>query len=274
MTLSTVSVFTTALGLQSPWQVKHVELYTAKHRIDFDIQCNSKRLSCPHFGYEAQGVYDRISKSWRHLDFFQYEAWLHADVPRVAFTDQALGELEPKARRSMTLAIRTHHEQWSQRHMQAMYVLERTHLKAARVWRMKIALNKVYEAAAQAQSEGLAKSGLKQFISWASRSRLEPFKRLANTLKTLWDGVVALMLQARTIAFVGGYDWVVAAGQASGSWVQKYRELHCHCLSEHVQTSPFSQRIRLRLQNHSARDSSCGASDVKFHSKRHRAHGW
>ena len=27
---------------------------------------------------------DRLRRSWRHLDFFQFEAWLHADVPRVA----------------------------------------------------------------------------------------------------------------------------------------------------------------------------------------------
>jgi hypothetical protein len=31
-------------------------------------------------------VHDRLSRSWWHLDFFQYEAWLHADVPRVAYT--------------------------------------------------------------------------------------------------------------------------------------------------------------------------------------------
>lgn len=31
---------------------------------------------------------------------------------------------------------------------------------------------------------------------------LEPFKRLANTLKKHWDGVVAGMLQARTNAYV------------------------------------------------------------------------
>jgi transposase len=29
-------------------------------------------------------VHDRLRRSWRHLDFFQFEAWLHADVPRVA----------------------------------------------------------------------------------------------------------------------------------------------------------------------------------------------
>ncbi len=33
-----------------------------------------------------QPVYDRVRRSWRHLDFFQFEAWLHAQVPRVGCT--------------------------------------------------------------------------------------------------------------------------------------------------------------------------------------------
>lgn len=383
MSLSTETLFTAALGLQAPWQVTQVELSTANKRIDFSVGCGAKRLSCPHCGQVDQGIHDRLSKSWRHLDFFQYEAWLHAEVPRVACTacgkttmvpvpwaregsgftllfealalslckelpvaqaakqlrvqghrlwrrighyvnaarteddmstvrhigidetstkkgqnyitvvhdlqakrllfatpgrdhqtvldfaqdlkdhggspeqiehvcmdmsaaflkgakqampqaaicydrfhvaalagqamdevrsaefkadakavSQALGELEPKTRRSLTWAMRTHHERWSPRHMQAMYALQRTHLKAARAWRMKNALRQVYEAAAQAQSDEVAQTGLKQWISWASRSRLEPFKRLAKTLQTHWDGVVAGMLQARTNAYV------------------------------------------------------------------------
>jgi transposase len=115
---------------------------------------------------------------------------------------QALGDLEPKTRRLLTWAMRTHHERWSQRHMQAMYALQRTRLLAARAWRMKTALRKVYEAAAQAQSSEVAKTGLKQWISWAQRSRLEPFKRLAKTLLNHWDGVIAGMLQSRTNAYV------------------------------------------------------------------------
>lgn len=78
---------------------------------------------------------------------------------------QALGDLEPKTRRSLTWAMRTHHERWSQRHMQALAALQRTHLKAARAWRMKTALRQVYEAAAQAQSSEVTKAGLKQWIS-------------------------------------------------------------------------------------------------------------
>jgi transposase len=115
---------------------------------------------------------------------------------------QALGDLEPKTRRSLTWAMRTHHERWSQGHMQAMHALQRTRLLAARAWRMKTALRQVYEAAAQAQSPEVAKAGLKQWISWAQRSRLEPFKRLAKTLSNHWDGVIAGMLQSRTNAYV------------------------------------------------------------------------
>lgn len=29
-------------------------------------------------------MHDRVRRQWRHLDFFQFEAWLHADIPRVA----------------------------------------------------------------------------------------------------------------------------------------------------------------------------------------------
>ena len=78
------ALFTTALGLQPPWEVEQVALDTAGRRIDFEVRCTAKRLACPHCGLHNQGIHDRLRRSWRHLDFFQYEAWLHADVPRVA----------------------------------------------------------------------------------------------------------------------------------------------------------------------------------------------
>jgi transposase len=383
MNISTEALFTSALGLQAPWRVSKVELSTARHRIDFEVVCDAQRLSCPHCAQPSQPIHDRLSRRWRHLDFFQYEAWLHADVPRVSCTacgkttqtevpwaregsgftllfealalslckelpvaqaasqlrvqgqrlwrrirhyvtlaraqddmsqvrhigidetsvkkgqhyitvvhdlqakrllfatpgrdhqtvldfardlqahggraehieqvcmdmsaaylkgvsealpeaavcydrfhvaalagramdevrsaefktqaravSEALGELEPKARRSLAWAMRTHHERWSRRHMQAMHALQRSHLKSARAWRLKVALRQVYEAAAQSQSAEVATEGLRRWVSWARRSRLEPFKRLAKTLTTHWQGVIAGMLKARTNAFV------------------------------------------------------------------------
>jgi transposase len=72
------------LGLKSPWVVAKVELDTDRRRIDFDVVCEAKQLPCPACGVNGQGIHDRVRRSWRHLDFFQYEARLHADVPRVA----------------------------------------------------------------------------------------------------------------------------------------------------------------------------------------------
>ena len=86
MSLNTEVLFTAALGLQSPWRVERAELSVANKRIDFDVICTERRLACPHCGAPDQSIHERIQRSWRHLDFFQYEAWVHASVPRVACT--------------------------------------------------------------------------------------------------------------------------------------------------------------------------------------------
>lgn len=70
------ALFTSALGLQEPWSVEKVELDTTRRRIDFELTCKATRLTCPHCQTAGQGVHDRLKRQWRHLDFFQYEAWL------------------------------------------------------------------------------------------------------------------------------------------------------------------------------------------------------
>ena len=78
------ALFTSALGLQPPWVVEQVKLDVASKRIHFEVSCSDVLLSCPACAATSQPVHDRLRRSWCHLDFFQFEAWLHADVPRVA----------------------------------------------------------------------------------------------------------------------------------------------------------------------------------------------
>jgi transposase len=78
------ALFTSALGLQAPWAVDDVKLDTVKRRIVFEVVCQAALLTCPQCGAAGQRIHDRLRRSWRHLDFLQFEAWLHADVPRVA----------------------------------------------------------------------------------------------------------------------------------------------------------------------------------------------
>ena len=79
-------MFTSALGLVAPWEVDKVDLDTARRRIEFEVRCSAKLLACSHCGVADQHIHDRLRRSWRHLDFFQFDAWLRADVPRVACT--------------------------------------------------------------------------------------------------------------------------------------------------------------------------------------------
>ena len=79
MAIGVQALFTSALGLQPPWVVADVKLEVQRKRIDFEVGCSAALLACPACGAPSQPVHDRLRRSWRHLDFFQFEAWLHAD---------------------------------------------------------------------------------------------------------------------------------------------------------------------------------------------------
>ena len=77
-------MFQLALGISLPWFVKSLELDPVAKRLDIhlDFQKGSK-FTCPECGAEGRKVHDTTTKTWRHLNFFQYEAYLTARVPRV-----------------------------------------------------------------------------------------------------------------------------------------------------------------------------------------------
>jgi transposase len=82
--LNPTALFTAALGLQAPWGVADVTFDRPAGRIDFQVAFTpGARFACPHCGAEHQPVHDTQEREWRHLNFFQFEAYLHAKVPRV-----------------------------------------------------------------------------------------------------------------------------------------------------------------------------------------------
>ena len=383
MSVGVQALFTSALGLQPPWMVQDVKLDTPKRRIDFQITCQGSKLACPACGSGGQPVHDRLARSWRHLDFFQFEAWLHCDVPRVAcgscgkttqmsvpwarpgsgFTaafealalalcrdlpvrqaatllrcgdkqlwrriefyvqqaraqevfagvqtvgidetslrrgqdyitvvhdldtkrllfstegrdhqsvldfaadlkahggdpaevrhvcmdmsaayakgvalalpqaqisydrfhvvamaieamDQvrraemaqdgpavraALGAADRRMLKQLMWGMRRNPSGWSRHQLNAMHWLQRSTLKSARAWRLKMALREVYAQARLHNSQDQAATDLRAWLSWARRSRLEPFKKLATTLSERFTAVVRGMVDHRSNAFV------------------------------------------------------------------------
>jgi transposase len=77
-------LFQMALGLIPPWQVESCEFDPARKRIDIMINFrHGGTFVCPECGKEELKAYDTELKSWRHLNFFQHEAYLTSRVPRV-----------------------------------------------------------------------------------------------------------------------------------------------------------------------------------------------
>lgn len=383
MSVGIEALFTSALGLVAPWSVAKVELDTQRQRIDFQVHCSAKMLSCPRCGRAEQRIHDRLNRSWRHMDFFQFEAWLHADVPRVACTGcgkttqvtvpwaregsgftalfealalalcldlavsqtakllrcndkqlwrrikhyvdearalddmsavtivgidetsvrrghdyitvvhdlvekrllfatpgkdhttvhsfaaelkahggdpasvkhvcqdmsaayvkgveealpnavisydrfhvvamaieamdavrkselrdqpqavhEALGTAERKTIKGLMWGMRTNPVDWTVKQMNVMYWLQQSGLKSARAWRLKEALRSVYAVAAATNDPVRARQELDKWLSWARRCRLEPFKKLAKTIKERIEGVVRGMTDNRSNAYV------------------------------------------------------------------------
>lgn len=77
-------LFGLALGLGgTPWEVNEVTLDVTNKRLDIRLDFPpGTRFPRPSDGKPCT-VYDTKEKSWRHLNFFQYECHLHAWVPRI-----------------------------------------------------------------------------------------------------------------------------------------------------------------------------------------------
>jgi len=79
-----VDLFQQALGLQPPWAVVDVKFDTDHKRLDLRIDfAKGSKFPCPECGHAGCPVHDTETQTWRHLDFFQHRAYLHARVPRV-----------------------------------------------------------------------------------------------------------------------------------------------------------------------------------------------
>jgi transposase len=73
-----------ALGVQSPWFVVASDFALDKKRLDIKLDFKAgARFECPECKAAGCPVHDTVEKTWRHLDFFQHQAFLTARTPRV-----------------------------------------------------------------------------------------------------------------------------------------------------------------------------------------------
>jgi transposase len=81
-------LFSMALGLQFPWILSGVELRQIGNQKELHITIGSTKGAkfLDEHG-QACAVYDTTEKTWRHLNFFEHQCFLHCKVPRISTSD-------------------------------------------------------------------------------------------------------------------------------------------------------------------------------------------
>ena len=86
-----IDLFQLALGLVPPWMVADAKFDADKKRLDIEIDFKTGgRFACPDCGRADCPVHDTVKKTWRHLNFFQHQAFLHARIPRIDCPDHGV----------------------------------------------------------------------------------------------------------------------------------------------------------------------------------------
>lgn len=76
-------LFSSALGLVLPWQVVSFAFSKETKRLDIKIDFTPKAtFPCSVCG-DLVPLHDTVEKTWRHMNFWQYETYLTARTPRV-----------------------------------------------------------------------------------------------------------------------------------------------------------------------------------------------
>ena len=77
-------LFAIALGLTHPWFIEAVKLNPERRRLNIRLDfLKGAKFTCPQCGALEQAVHDTVEKTWRHLDFFQFETYITVRLPRV-----------------------------------------------------------------------------------------------------------------------------------------------------------------------------------------------
>ena len=76
------SLFSLALGLAAPWQVASLKFDPEQKRLDIEVDFPAgSTFPCPECGAPCK-VHDAAKQTWRHLNFFEHLAYMHARQPR------------------------------------------------------------------------------------------------------------------------------------------------------------------------------------------------
>ena len=88
------ALFTVALGLRPPWEVKSLDFSVEAKRLDIRVDFErGSSFPCPECGRPSK-AHDTEERTWRHLNFFEHSAYLTARVPRCSCDEHGVRQVQ------------------------------------------------------------------------------------------------------------------------------------------------------------------------------------
>jgi len=92
-------IFSQALNISSPLVITELKFDTDLKQLDIQIDFKSGTK----FKYESKNegikgeysVHDTVKKTWRHLNFFEHECYLHTRTPRIKLNNGKVRQIQP-----------------------------------------------------------------------------------------------------------------------------------------------------------------------------------
>ena len=88
-------LFEAALGIAPPWSVAEVRFDEARKVLTVGIDFSADSRFAVEGSVGEHPVHDTVTKTYRHLNFFQHECVLHARAPRVRLPDGRVALVKP-----------------------------------------------------------------------------------------------------------------------------------------------------------------------------------
>jgi len=168
-------------------------------------------------GAYIKGVTENLTEAEITFDKFHAVKLVNDAVDQVR---RAESRERPELKHSRYLWLRNE-RRLSGEQITRLAELTRLHLKTARAYRLRLAFQEIYTAPSHDGGELI----LNRWYSWAIRSRLEPMKKVARTIKQHRDGILRWFNSKIANGLIEGINSLVQAAKAKARGYRSLRNL-------------------------------------------------
>ena len=193
-------LFGAALHLQHPWYISDLKFLDDGKKLQIWIDFyRGSRFACPHCGKTDCEVHDTALRTWRHLDFFEYQTYLHCRVPRVSCPNCGIHQaIVPWARKrsGFTLLLEGLIVFFAQT-MQMTQISEKLKIPDKRIWR--VVAYHVHEALSRVDLSAV------KFVGVDETSRKKGHKYI-STIADLISGKIIYICKGKDSAVLKSFS--------------------------------------------------------------------